>query len=96
MNSQESSTSTKATKLGQHSMGIGMAICCAVMLLPFGAYLLAGKSAAGTGSALASLAPLALCLGVHFVMHRMMGKSCNGAKSEKPAEGDAIESRQAQ
>lgn len=59
-------------------MRFGMIACCAVMLLPIAAIFLAGG---GTGGPLASaglLAPLLICLGVHFAMHRKTGRSCHG------------------
>jgi hypothetical protein len=63
-------------------MHYGMMACCAVMLLPVAVFFLAGGSIAGLWSNVALFAPIALCVGVHVLMFKMMGKSCNGAKSE--------------
>jgi len=60
--------------------------CCAVMLLPIAAFVMAGGLAGGLTSGLYVFAPLLLCAGAHVVMHRMMGKSCHGTASEN---GDA-------
>lgn len=61
---------------GGAGMKLGMMACCAVMLVPLGALLVAGGTLGGLASNLGLLAPLALCLGAHVVMHRMMGRSC--------------------
>lgn len=61
-------------------MKLGMLACCAVMLVPLGGFLLAGGTLGGLASNLGLLAPLALCLGAHVVMHRMMGRSCQTAQ----------------
>lgn len=58
-------------------MKLGMLACCAVMLVPLGVYTVAGGTFDGLAGNLGLLAPLALCLGAHVVMHRMMGKSCH-------------------
>lgn len=55
-----------------------MWICCAAMLLPLGVYLLAGETVRGTLQTLGLLLPLAICLGVHALMHRLTGRSCHG------------------
>ncbi|WP_234992373.1 DUF2933 domain-containing protein [Roseisalinus antarcticus] len=67
---------------GGGGMKLGMLACCAVMLLPLGAFLLAGGTLGGLASNLGLLAPLALCLGAHVVMHRMMGKSCHDSEAD--------------
>lgn len=58
-------------------MKYGMWACCAVMLLPVAGYFAAGGFSAGAGNSIAAFAPLLLCVGAHFVMHRFMGKSCH-------------------
>lgn len=60
-----------------------MWICCAAMLLPLGVYLLAGETVRGTLQTLGLLVPLAICLGVHALMHRLTGHSCHGAHGSK-------------
>lgn len=73
-------------------MKYGMWACCAVMLLPVGAYLVAGGWANGAGG-LATFAPLLLCVGAHLVMHRFMGKSCHGKAHDEADTGEAPEAR---
>ncbi|GGB29368.1 hypothetical protein SAMN04490244_10448 [Tranquillimonas rosea] len=63
-------------------MKLGMLACCAVMLVPLGAFLLANGTLGGLASNLGLLVPLALCLATHVVMHRMMGKSCHESAAE--------------
>jgi hypothetical protein len=58
---------------GSH-MGM-MLICCLAMV---GAYFLFASGIA-EGSILAALAPLIACVGVHFLMMKMTGKSCHGS-----------------
>ncbi|KAA0909744.1 DUF2933 domain-containing protein [Aquicoccus porphyridii] len=56
--------------------------CCAAILVPLGAFLVAGGTLGGLASNLGLLAPLALCLGAHAVMHRMMGGSCQDGAAD--------------
>lgn len=60
-----------------------MAICCAVMLLPIGAFLLAGGTIAGLFTNLGLFASIALCVGVHAVMFAVVGNSCHGKAEDK-------------
>lgn len=62
---------------GGAGMKLGMIACCAVMLVPLAAFLVAGGTLGGLAGNLGLLAPLALCVGAHVVMHRMMGRSCH-------------------
>ena len=62
--------------------------CCAVMLLPIAAFVMAGGLSDGLSSGLYVFAPLFLCLGAHVIMHRMMGKSCHETASEKDEKAD--------
>ena len=83
---------------GGAGMKLGMMACCAVMLVPLGALLVAGGTLGGLTSNLGLLAPLALCLGAHVVMHRMMGRSCHDntanprekTPDENPEQGPAV------
>jgi hypothetical protein len=56
---------------GSH-MGM-MLVCCLAMV---GAYFVFASGIA-EGSTLAALAPLIACVGVHFLMMKMTGKSCH-------------------
>jgi len=73
-------------------MKYGMWICCAVMVLPIMAYLVAGGISGASGG-LFAFAPLLLCVGAHLVMHRMMGKSCHGSARKKGAGDEADDVR---
>ena len=63
---------------------IGMWACCVAMLVPIGIYFASGGSLTSVTSAIGLLAPLALCGGMHFVMHRWLGRSCHGAAQGVP------------
>lgn len=67
-------------------MKYAMIACCAVMLLPVATFFLAGGAISGLWENAGVFAPLALCVGMHFVLHRVMGKSCHGEASEKQAD----------
>ena len=75
---------------GRRIASVGMAVCCIVMLAPIAAVLLAGGGIASITNNLGLLAPLALCLGMHVIMHRMMGRSCHEA-SEPEEDAQPIE-----
>ncbi len=62
-----------------------MLACCAVMLLPVGGYLLGGGTVSGSLDNLALVVPLLACVGMHFVLHRLMGKSCHGEQEDREA-----------
>lgn len=55
----------------------GMMACCAVMPVPVASFLLAGGTIAGLWTSAGLIAPIAICVGAHLVVHRMMGKSCH-------------------
>ncbi|RYH06471.1 DUF2933 domain-containing protein [Tropicimonas sp. IMCC6043] len=56
----------------------GMWSCCIVMLTPVGAFLLTSSASGGAFQSFFAFAPLVLCLGLHLMMHKMMGRSCHG------------------
>ncbi|MDA5095771.1 DUF2933 domain-containing protein [Aliiroseovarius sp. KMU-50] len=56
------------------------------MLLPIAVYFLAGGTIGEGGTGLSAFAPLLLCVGAHFLMHRVMGKSCHASKDSSAAE----------
>lgn len=68
-------------------MKFGMIACCAVMVLPIVAFFAAGGALGGVTGNIAAFAPLALCLGAHVLMFKLMGKSCHS--SDKTAEEEA-------
>ncbi len=70
-------------KKGFGLLHAGMAVCCAVMLIPVAGFFVAGGTLAGLTSNLGVFAPIALCIGVHVAMFALMGKSCHGEKKPK-------------
>lgn len=60
-------------------MHYGMMACCAIMLLPVAGYFVAGGTIGGVWGNAAAFLPLLLCVGAHFVIHKVTGKSCHGA-----------------
>ncbi len=63
-------------------MRYGMLACCVVMLLPVGGYFLGGGTLSGLLDNLLLLVPLLACVGMHFVLHRLMGRSCHGGHED--------------
>lgn len=60
-----------------------MALCCVAMVAAV--FVIAGS---GVETSLFSLlVPLAVCIGMHVVMHKFMGKSCHGSEKENPNPG---------
>ena len=84
MQNSDQQETTGSSKL----MHYGMMVCCAVMLVPVAAFLLAGGTIAGMWANLGLFAPIALCIGAHVLMFKMMGKSCHG--SEKKQQEDPV------
>lgn len=52
------------------------------MMVPIALVLLGGASIGAVFSNAGLILPLVLCLGMHFVMHRMMGRSCHSGVEE--------------
>ena len=76
---------------GEKGFGImhpGMAVCCAIMLIPVAGLFVAGGTVAGLGGSLVVFALTALCIFRHGAMFAFTGKSCHGT-SGKPTE-DAL------
>lgn len=63
----------------------GMLACCLVMLLPVGGYLLGGGTLSGLLDVLVLVAPLLACVGMHFVLYRLTGRSCHGDHGDSKA-----------
>ena len=61
----------------------GMLVCCIAMTLPIAVYLLSGGTFGGLLDNLALVVPLVACVGMHFVLHRLTGKSCHGGHDER-------------
>ncbi|TDT72695.1 Protein of unknown function (DUF2933) [Litoreibacter halocynthiae] len=75
-------TDTQKSSTPSKVMHYGMIACCAVMLLPVALFFVAGGSIAGLWANVSLFVPIALCVGVHILMFKMMGKSCHGSKKE--------------
>ena len=54
-------------------------VCCALMLVPFIIFFASGGSVSGASSVWGVLLPMALCIGVHVLLHRFTGASCHRA-----------------
>ena len=76
------SDDTNRTKSGSALMKYGMWACCAVMLLPVVWYFSAGGADSGLTQKIVAFAPILLCVGAHFLMFKMMGKSCHGESDD--------------
>lgn len=50
-----------------------MAVCCLAMVAAYFAFSAEGNE----GSLLSSLAPIIACVAMHFILMKMMGKSCH-------------------
>ena len=64
-------------------MRYGMPVCCVVMTLPIAGYLLSGGTIGGPLNDLALVVPLLACVGMHFALRRLPGKSSHGRHDER-------------
>ena len=71
------SDDTNRTESGNTLMKYGMWACCVVMLLPVVWYFAAGGADGGLKEKIVAFTPILLCVGAHFLMFKMMGKSCH-------------------
>ena len=78
------SESTKAQQ-NKKFMNMVMMACCIPMVIGGALIFYLIPSDLGLGARFYALAPLAGCVAMHFVMHRLMGKSCH-EKSERKDE----------
>ena len=65
-----------------------MGVCCALMLAPVMIFFAGGGSIGDASGFLGALLPIALCIGMHFVLHRFAGTSCHKAAAEPNHEID--------
>ena len=79
-------TKQESAKSGFGIMHAGMAVCCAVMLVPVVGYFVVGGTIAGMTSNLGVFAPIALCIGIHVAMFALMGKSCHSSPKKDIAD----------
>lgn len=87
--SAEQSASSTQSDTGGKLMKWGMAVCCSVMLLPVAAFLIGGGTIAGLWTNASVFAPIALCVGAHVLMFKMMGKSCHAPAKKAQVEEHA-------
>ncbi|WP_165802933.1 MULTISPECIES: DUF2933 domain-containing protein [Rhodobacterales] len=66
-------------------MKYGMCACCVIMVAPVILYFAEGGFSGGMLNSAIVFALLLVCLGAHFAMHRLMGKSCHGAAKGEEA-----------
>lgn len=66
-----------------------MGICCALMLVPVIIFFAGGGSIGDTRGLFGALLPMALCVGMHFVLHRFTGASCHKAAPKPNHESDS-------
>ncbi len=63
----------------------GMMILCVLIMGAAFLVLIVGHPGSSGFGALLVLLLLASCLGMHFLMHKFIGKSCHGDKQDKPS-----------
>lgn len=73
---------------GSTIIKIGMIICCAVILLPVVILLSADAGLGDLSDNWGVFLPLLICLGMHVVMHKMIGKSCHGDHENREPKRD--------
>lgn len=67
----------------------GMLICSLAIIAPIAIAIIFGNSLTTISGNLWIIVPLAVCLGLHFVLHRLSGKSCHmpdATAHENPAQ----------
>jgi hypothetical protein len=83
MNDEHERQTEPKSGSGHSGAHLAMMACCVLMLLPVAGFFLAGGSLGAGGGSLAAFAPLLLCVGAHFVMHKMIGKSCHTSEKKE-------------
>lgn len=59
-----------------------MIACCVPMFAVAGVVVWQNGIGADLKSTLTAIAPLAVCIGAHLLMHKKLGKSCHGKNSQ--------------
>lgn len=80
----ERAPSVRERMIGSGMHGWLMMACCVAMIAGFGLVLYSGPADQSLLARAGIAAPLLLCVGMHLVMHRFMGKSCRGER-QSPA-----------
>lgn len=73
----ESATQSK----GFNAYKLFMTACCVLMMVGVGMVVFAGSPDESIATKLLAALPLLACVAMHFVMHRLMGKSCRAGNS---------------
>lgn len=60
----------------------GIVLCCLVFVAPVAIAMIFGTGLTSLSGNLWIILPLAVCLGLHFVLHKVTGKSCHTSKPE--------------
>lgn len=63
-----------------------MWVCCGLMVIGLAIVFLAAPSDEPITTTLWSLTPLLACLGMHLLMHRLMGRSCHNSNNSRETE----------
>ena len=58
--------------------------CCTIMLPPLVGYLIVAQTSITSAGLINAALPLGFCVGMHLVMHKMMGKSCHAEPAKIP------------
>lgn len=64
-------------------MNLFMMACCIPMVIGGAIIFFSIPAEQGLSARLFAMAPIAGCLGMHFVMHKFMGKSCHSKTDQK-------------
>lgn len=61
-----------------------MMVCCVAMIAGVGLIILAAPKDQPLTQVLWAASPMLACLGLHLVMHKLVGMSCHSGKSKHP------------
>ncbi len=78
-----------AAHSGRSGMHWMMWVCCTVMVLPLVFYFANGGSFENPRALLTAVLPIGLCVGAHFLLHRLVGQSCALHQSKENEKGVA-------
>lgn len=76
-------TDRTKVKKKHNIMNMFMMACCIPMLIGGAIIFFSIPAELGLGARLYALAPIAGCLAMHLVIHRLMGKSCDHKTEQK-------------
>lgn len=61
---------------------LGMLACCVVMLAPLAYLSFSGSALALNSASFSTMAPIVICIGLHVVVHKFMGRNCRGSTKQ--------------